>query len=71
MRWACGESAAPVAIRLPRRSASVLTVESARTAMTDVRSRSVSRMARARARRPRAVATRTASIHASGEFQAT
>jgi hypothetical protein len=71
MSVACGESPAPTAMRAPRRSARPRAGESARTTTIDVRSQSLSRIATARARRPRAAASRSASIHASGEFHAT
>ena len=68
---ACGESRAPTATTLPRRSAMVSMPPSDRTRITLRRSRSVSRMQMASARRPRRAAMRSVWSHASGEFHAT
>jgi hypothetical protein len=67
---ACGLSTAPVATTRPFRSSALWIGESARTATTDVRSRSVSRIVSARTCLPAAAARRSARTHASGEFHA-
>src|SRR4030095_15619678 len=61
MSVACGESEAPTAMVLRARSESVRIGASARTTTTDVRSRSVSRIARAAGLRPRAPRARCPS----------
>lgn len=69
MAW--GESMAPVPTVRPARSATDWTGESARTTTTEVRSRSVSRMATARTGVPAASPSRRDRTQAKGEFQAT
>ena len=68
---ACGESPRRRRSACPRRSATAALPASSRTTTTQVRSRSVSRIAIASRARPRVRAARSASIHASGEFHAT